>query len=117
VADLLFKPQTSCEEYKRLQNTYDNKNKVMSAIKVWHKRVTGPCNHSSLDTSGHHEELLEVEQPSICLCVVYQEIVDIQKAIRHENLLDKEKIQNASQCLAPNPKPLPQTFDAIHAIL
>ena len=35
----------------------------MSAIKVWHKRVTGPCNHSSLDTSGHHEELLEVEQP------------------------------------------------------
>ncbi len=103
MADLLFKPRASCKQYKRLQNTYDNKNKVMSAIKVRNERVTGPCSHSSLDNSGYHEELLEVDQPSICLYVAYQEIVDIQEAIRHENLLDKESIQNSSQCLAPNP--------------
>jgi hypothetical protein len=48
------------------------------------------------------------------LYVEYQEAIDIQEAIRQNNLLEKENILNASQFLAPNPQPLPRTSDAIH---
>ena len=33
--------------------------------------------------------------------------LDIQEAIKRDNLLDKENVANASQFLAPNPQPLP----------
>jgi hypothetical protein len=44
----------------------------------------------------------------------YQEAVDIQEAIRCNNLLDKENINNASQFSAPNPQPLLHTSDVTH---
>jgi hypothetical protein len=41
------------------------------------------------------------------LYVEYQEALDIQEAIRCDNLLDKENVTNALQFLAPNLQPLP----------
>ncbi len=41
----------------------------------------------------------------------YQEAVDIQEALRRDNLQDKENVNNASQFLAPNPQPLPRSLD------
>ncbi len=38
----------------------------------------------------------------------FQESVDIQEALRCDNLLEKENINNTSQFLAPNPPPLPR---------
>jgi hypothetical protein len=51
--------------------------------------------------------LLEVDQLSVQIYVEYQEAVDIHEALWHENLLNKEHIQNAShfwwQTLNPFP--------------
>jgi hypothetical protein len=38
-----------------------------------------------------------MEKLSVWLYVEYQKVVDIQEAIRHDNLLDKEKIHNYPQ--------------------
>jgi hypothetical protein len=53
-----------------------------------------------INPSGDHEDILEFDQ----LCV--QLYVEYQEAIKHNNLLDKENIHNASQFLVPNPQPL-----------
>jgi hypothetical protein len=112
VADLLFRPGAACELYKKPRNTYDVKNKVLSAIKARYERVNGPGTHSS-NNPNNHEDLSEVDKLSVCLYVEYQEAVDIQEALRCNNLLEKEIIQNASNFLAPNPQPLPRTSDVI----
>ena len=59
--------------------------------------------HSSSNNPNDHEDLLEVDKLSVRLYVEYQEAVDVQEALRHDNLLEKENIQNASNFLAPNP--------------
>jgi hypothetical protein len=109
VADLLFRPGAACELYKRPRNTYDFKNKVLSAIKARY----GPGTHSSSNNPNDHEDLLEVDKLSVHLYVEYQEAVDNQEALRRDNLLEKENIQNASNFLAPNPQPLPCSSDVI----
>jgi hypothetical protein len=87
---------------------------VLLAVQVWYERVSGPCSHSSSNNQGDHEDLSEVDQLLVCLYVEYQEAVDIQEAIRRDNLLDKETVNNASQFLAPNPQPLPCLGDVTH---
>jgi hypothetical protein len=109
VADLLFRPGAACELYKRLQKVYDFKTKVLSAMKVWYERVSGPCSHSTSGNPSDHEDLSAVDELSVHLYVEFQEAVDIQEALRHDKLLEKENINNASKYLAPNPPPLPRT--------
>jgi len=109
--DLLFKAGAACEKYKRPKNTYDFKNKVLSAMKVRYDRTTGPGTHSSSDNPGDHEDVLPVDEIAVRLYVEYQEAVDIQEALRRDNLQDKENVNNASQFLAPNPQPLPRSSD------
>ena len=109
--DLLFKAGAACEKYKRPKNTYDFKNKVLSAMKVRYDRTTGPGTHSSSDNPGDHEDVLPVDEVAVRLYVEYQEAVDIQEALRRDNLQDKENVNNASQFLAPNPQPLPRSLD------
>jgi hypothetical protein len=46
-----------------------------------YERVTGPCSHSSSNNPGDHEDLLEVDELSVCLYVKYQEVVDIHEAL------------------------------------
>jgi hypothetical protein len=114
VADLLFRPGAARELYKRPRNTYDFKNKVLSAIKaIRNDRVNGPGTHSSSNNPNDNENLLEVDKLSMRLYVEYQEVVDIQEALRCDNLLEKENIQNASNFLAPYPQPLPCSSDVI----
>jgi preprotein translocase subunit SecD len=111
VADLLFRQGAACQLYRRPRNTYDFKNKVLSAIKARYDRVNGPGTHSSSNNPNDHEDLLEVDKLSVHLYVEYQEAVDIQEALQPNNLLEKENIQNASNFLAPNPQPLPRSSD------
>jgi hypothetical protein len=107
VADLLFRPGAACELYKRPQKVYDFKSKVMSAMKAHYERVSGPCSHSNSHNPSDHEDLSVVDELSVRLFMEFQESVDIQEAIRCDNLLEKENVNNASQFLAPNPPPLP----------
>ena len=110
MADLLFRPGAARELYKRPRNTYDFKNKVLSAIKaIRNDRVNGPGTHSSSNNPNDNENLLEVDKLSMRLYVEYQEVVDIQEALRCDNLLEKENIQNATNFLAPTPQPLPRS--------
>jgi hypothetical protein len=63
VANLLFKPGAAWEQYERPQNTYDFKNKVLTAVKVQYERVSGPCIHSSSNNPGNVRSLLTVCSP------------------------------------------------------
>jgi len=81
VVNLLFRPGADCELYKRPQNTYDFKNKVLMGIKARYDKVSGPGTHSSSNHLNFHEDLLEVDQLSVQLYVEYQEVVDIQEAL------------------------------------
>jgi len=92
---------------KRGYITLMTSRKVLLAIKARYERVTGPYSHSSSDNPGEQKDLLEVDQLSVRLYMKYQEGVDIQEAIRHDNLLDKDYINNASQFLAPNSQTFP----------
>ena len=65
--DLLFKAGAACEKYKRPKNTYDFKNKVLSAMKVRYDRTTGPGTHSSSDNPGDHEDVLPVDEIAVRL--------------------------------------------------
>jgi len=78
----------------------DLRNKMVSVMKSHYERVSAPGSHSSSNDPGDHEDILEFDQ----LCV--QLYVEHQEAIKHNNLLDKENIHNASQFLVPNPQPL-----------
>ncbi len=103
----MFKPGAALEQYKRSRNIYDSKNKVLTMIKARYERVNGPGTHSSSNNPSNHEDLLEVDQLSVQIYVEYQEAVDIHEALWHDNLLNKEHIQNAShfwwQTLNPFP--------------
>jgi hypothetical protein len=101
------RPGAACELYKRLQKVYDFKTKVLTAMKPRHERVSGPGSHSNSHNPTDHEDLSVVDELSVCLFVEFQESVDIQEALRRNNLLETENINNASQFLAPNPPPLP----------
>jgi hypothetical protein len=109
VADMLFKRGVACEQYKRPQKINDFKNKVVLAMKSYYERVSAPGSHSSSNDPGDHEDLSELEQLCFRLYGEYQEALDIQEAIRRDNLLDKENVANALQFLAPNPQPLPRS--------
>ncbi len=52
-----------------------------------------------------------VDELAVRLYVEYQEAIDIQEALKHDNLLEKENINGASQFLAPHPQPLPHSTD------
>jgi hypothetical protein len=109
VADMLFKRGAACEQYKRPQKIYDFKNKVVSGMKAHYERVSAPGSHSTSNDPGDHEDLSEMVQLCVRLYVEYQEALDIQEAIKRDNLLDKENVTNASHFLAPNPQPLPRS--------
>jgi hypothetical protein len=109
VTDLLFRPGAGCELYNRPQKVYDFKTKVLSAMKVRYEKVSGPCSHSTSGSPSDHEDLSTVDELSVRLYMEFQEAVDVQEALRRDKLLEKENINNASQFLAPNPSPLPQT--------
>jgi hypothetical protein len=113
--DLLFKPGASCK-FKQPKNTYDFKNKVLSAMKVWYDRITGPGTHSSLSNPGNHEDVLVVDELAVRLYVEYQEAFDLQEALKHDNLLEKENINVASQFLAHHPQPLPHSTDTCNPL-
>jgi len=53
-----------------------------------------------------HEDLSVLDELCVRLIVEYQEVVDIQEALRCNNMLEKENIHNASQFLAPFPAPV-----------
>jgi hypothetical protein len=86
---------------------YGFKNRVVLAMKSHYERVSAPESHSTSNEPGDHEDLSGLDQ-HLCLqlYVEYQEALDIQEAIKLDNLLDKENVHNASQFLAPNPQPL-----------
>jgi hypothetical protein len=107
VAGMLFKRGVACEQYKQLQKMYGFKNRVVLAMKSHYERVSAPESHSTSNEPGDHEDLSGLDQ-HLCLqlYVEYQEALDIQEAIKLDNLLDKENVHNASQFLAPNPQPL-----------
>jgi hypothetical protein len=109
--DMLFKRGGACELYKRPKNTYDFKNKVMSAVKIRYERVNGPGRHSSSCNPSDHEDVLMVDQLASRIFVEYQEAIDIQEALKRDNLQDKENVNNASQFLAFHPQPLPRSSD------
>ena len=106
---MVFKRGAACELYKRPQKVYDFKNKVVSAMKHHYERVSAPGSHSSSNDPGDHEDLSELDQLCVRLYLEYQEALDIQEAIKRDNLLDKENVANATQFLAPNPQPLPRS--------
>jgi hypothetical protein len=111
---MLFKRGAVCEQYKRPQKIYDFKNKVVSAMKAHYERVSAPGSHSTSNDPGDHEDLSEMDQLCMRLYVEYQEALDIQEAIKCNNLLDKENVTNASQFLAPNPQPFPCSVAVTH---
>ena len=78
-------------------------------MKVNFERVSAPGSHSSSNDPGDHEDLSELEQLCLRLYGEYEEALDIQEAIRRDNLLDKENVANSTQFLAPNPQPLPRS--------
>jgi hypothetical protein len=86
----------------------------MSALKSHYERVSAPGSHSTSNDPGDHEDLSELDQLCLWLYMEYQEALDIQEAIRCNNLLDKENVHNASQFLAPNPQPLPCSVAVTH---
>jgi hypothetical protein len=58
--------------------------------------------------------LSEVDELFVCLYIECQETIDIQEVSRYGNLLEKENINIASQCLAPNPQSLPRSGNGTH---
>jgi hypothetical protein len=80
-------------------------------MKVRYGRNTGPGTHSSSDNPGDHEDVLVVDEPAVRLYVKYQEAIDIQEALKCDNLQEKKNVNVASQFLAPNPQPLPRSSD------
>jgi hypothetical protein len=107
VAYMLFKWGAACEQYKLPQKIYDFKNKVVSGMKAHYERVSAPGSHSTSNDPGDHEDLSELDQLCLRLYAEFQEALDIQEAIKCDNLLDKENVAHALQFLAPNPQPLP----------
>jgi hypothetical protein len=79
-------------------------------MKTWYERVGGPCSHSSSNKPSDHEDVSEVDQ---ILLRLYK-AVDIQEAVRCNNLLDKDNVNNASQFLAPNHQHRPSRADISH---
>ncbi len=75
MADLLFRPGAAYELYKRPQKIYDFKSKVLSGMKARYNRVSAPCSHSSSNNPGDHEDLLQVDELSICLYIECQEVI------------------------------------------
>ncbi len=57
---------------------------------------------------------MPVNELAVRLYSEYQEAIDIQEALQHDNILDNENISNASQFLAPHPQPLPRSADIGH---
>ena len=109
--DMLFRQGGACKLYKRPKNTYNFKNKVVSAVKKRYERVNGPGTHSSSSNPSDHEDVLVVDQLASRIFIEYQEAIDIQEALKRDNLQDKENVDNASQFLAPHPQPLPRSTD------
>jgi hypothetical protein len=97
VADKLFKWGTAWEQYKWPQKIYDFKNKVVSAMKAHYERASAPGSHSTSNDPGDHEDLSELDQLCLRLFAEFQEALEIQEAIKRDNLLDKENVANASQ--------------------
>jgi len=81
---------------------------VVLAMKSHYERVCGPGGHSTFNDPRDHEDLSELDQLCLRLYVEYQEALDIQEAIKHDNLLDKENVANVLQFLAPKTLPLPR---------
>ncbi len=48
-----------------------------------------------------------VDQLASRIFIEYQEAIDIQEALKCNNLQDDENVDNASQFSAPHPQPLP----------
>jgi hypothetical protein len=103
--DLLFKVGAACKKYKYLKNTYDFKNKVLAVIKAQYGKVTGPGSHPSFQNPGDHEEVLPVDEVAARLYLEYQEAVNIQEALQHDNLM--KNVNNTSQFLASHLRPFP----------
>ncbi len=55
-----------------------------------------------------------VDELAVRLYIEYQKAVDAQDALKHDNLLEKENVNNISQFLAPHPQPLPCSADISH---
>jgi hypothetical protein len=87
------------------------KNKVISAVKKRYERVNGPGTHSSSSNPSDHEDVLVVDQLASRIFVEYKEAIDIQEALKRDNLQDKENVDNASQFLEPHPQLLPRSTD------
>jgi hypothetical protein len=102
-------------EGQHVSNTSGPRRYMISRTRLYHyERVSAPGSHSTSNDPGDHEDLSELDQLCLRLYVEYQEALDIQEAIKHDNLLDKENIANALQFLAPNPQPLPRSVAITH---
>jgi hypothetical protein len=78
-------------------------------MKAHYERASAPGSHSTSNDPGDHEDLSELDQLCLRLFAEFQEALEIQEAIKRDNLLDKENVANASQFLAPIPQPLPHS--------
>jgi hypothetical protein len=61
-------------------------------MKAHYERVSAPRSHSTSNDPGDHEGLSELDQLCLRLYAEFQEALDIQEAIKRDNLLDKENI-------------------------
>jgi hypothetical protein len=112
---LLFLFLCSAAMDSDVSNTSGPRRYMISRTRLYHyERVSAPGSHSTSNDPGDHEDLSELDQLCLRLYVEYQEALDIQEAIKHDNLLDKENIANALQFLAPNPQPLPRSVAITH---
>jgi hypothetical protein len=68
------------------------KNKVELGMKAHYERVSAPGSHSTSNDPGDHEDLSELDQLCLWLYAEFQEALDIQEAIKRDNLLDKENV-------------------------
>ncbi len=80
-------------------------------MKIRYERVNGPGHHSSSSSPSDHEDVLVVDQLASRIFIEHQEAVDVQEALKRDNAQDKENVDNASQFLAPHPRPLPRSAD------
>jgi len=111
VLELLFKVGAPCENYKKPKCVYEFRKKVVAGMKARYEKVSAPGSHSAAQDPKSHEDLMEVDQLAVKLYTEYQEAADIQEALKRDAALQKENIENASQFLAPHPKPLPRSLD------
>jgi hypothetical protein len=75
---------------QHVSNTSGPRRYMISITRWYHyERVSAPRSHSTSNDPGDHEDLSELDQLCLRLYVEYQEALDIQEAIKHDNLLDK----------------------------